>query len=136
MTKKELAITLHNQKYNCAQAVACAFAEDFGVDPQLVFKLCEGFGFGMGCMNGTCGAISGAIAILGLKNSDGNLSSPSSKPSTYQLSQMLHEQFAAKNNSTICNELKGVHTKKPLRSCTGCIEDAVEILEQILQLNM
>ena len=136
MTKKELANLLHNQKYNCAQAVACAFAEDFEIDPQLVFKMCEGFGLGMGCMNGTCGAISGAVAILGLKNSDGNLSSPSTKLNTYHLSKMLHDQFNTKNNSTICSELKGIHTGKPLRSCSGCIEDAVEILEQILQLNM
>ena len=74
MTKKELAISLHDQKYNCAQSVACAFAEDLNIDPQILFKICEGFGLGMGCMNGTCGAISGAVALLGMKNSDGNRS--------------------------------------------------------------
>lgn len=136
MTKKELANELHNQKYNCAQAVACAFADDFDADPQLVFKLCEGFGLGMGCMNGTCGAISGAIAILGLKNSDGNLSTPSTKLSTYQLSKEMHERFRTKNQGTICHDLKGIDTGKPLRSCAGCIEDAVEILEEILKENM
>ncbi len=136
MTKKNLANELHNKKYNCAQAVACAFAEDFGADPQLVFKLCEGFGLGMGCMNGTCGAISGAIAILGLKNSDGNLTTPSTKVSTYQLSKELHERFNGKNKGTICHELKGIGTDTPLRSCAGCIEDAVEILEEILKANM
>jgi C_GCAxxG_C_C family probable redox protein len=136
MTKKELANALHNQKYNCAQAVACAFAEDFDIDPQLVFKLCEGFGLGMGCMNGTCGAISGAIAILGLKNSDGNLTAPSTKVSTYQLSKNLHERFKEKNNATICHELKGIANGIPLRSCAGCIEDAVEILEEIIKENI
>lgn len=133
MTKKELAISLHDKKYNCAQSVACAFAEELNVDPQVLFKVCEGFGLGMGCMNGTCGAISGAIAVIGLKNSDGNLSAPASKANTYQLSQILHQKFAEKNDGTICRELKGVDTGKALRSCNGCIEDAVEILEEILK---
>lgn len=131
MTKKELAISLHNRKYNCAQSVACAFAEDLGVDSQILFRMCEGFGLGMGCMNGTCGAISGAIAVISFKNSDGNLTSPATKASTYQLSKMFHQKFAEKNGATICRDLKGIDTGKVLRSCNGCIEDAVEILEEI-----
>ena len=132
MTKKELAISLHDQKYNCAQSVACAFAEDLNIDPQILFKICEGFGLGMGCMNGTCGAISGAVALLGMKNSDGNLDSPATKASTYQLSRALLEKFQQKNSSTICKELKGIDTGTVLRSCPGCIEDAVEFVEEIL----
>lgn len=132
MTKKEFAISLHDKKYNCAQSVACAFAEDLNIDPQLLFKACEGFGLGMGCMNGTCGAISGAVALLGMKNSDGNLEAPATKVSTYQLSKELLEKFHQKNGSTICKELKGVGTGTVLRSCPGCIEDAVEIVEEIL----
>ena len=132
MTKKELAISLHDKKYNCAQSVACAFAEDLNVDPQLLFKVCEGFGLGMGCMNGTCGAISGAVALLGMKNSDGNLDSPATKAKTYQLSRELLERFQQKNSATICRELKGVETGTILRSCPGCIEDAVELVEEIL----
>ena len=40
-----------------------------------MFKLAEGFGLGMGCMDGTCGAVSGAVAIAGMCNSTGNLNS-------------------------------------------------------------
>ena len=72
MTKKELAIAYHNQKYNCAQAVAMAFAEEAGIDKELLFKVCEGCGLGMGGMEGTCGAVTGAVILAGLKNSDGN----------------------------------------------------------------
>lgn len=36
--------------YNCAQAVACAFAEEAGVDKATVFRIAEGFGSGMGTM--------------------------------------------------------------------------------------
>ncbi len=134
MTKKELAIALHDKKYNCAQAVACAFAEEIGVDMQTLFQACEGFGLGMGGMNGTCGAISGAIMLAGFKNSDGNIDNPATKASTYQLSKVILEKFAAKNQATRCRDLKGVDTGCMLRSCPGCIEDAVEIVQEVLGL--
>ena len=31
MTRKEKAIELHDKGFNCAQAVACAFAEETGI---------------------------------------------------------------------------------------------------------
>lgn len=134
MTKKELAIQLHNQKYNCAQAVACAFADEVGVDKKILFQACEGFGLGMGGMNGTCGAISGAVMLAGFKNSDGNIDNPATKASTYQLSKNILEKFAEKNQSTRCRDLKGIDTGNVLRSCPGCIEDAVEIVQEVLGL--
>lgn len=134
MTKKELAISLHNQKYNCAQAVACAFADEVGVDRKTLFQACEGLGLGMGGMNGTCGAISGAVMLAGFKNSDGNIDNPATKASTYQLSREILEKFAEKNQVTRCRDLKGVDTGTVLRSCPGCIEDAVEIVQEVLGL--
>lgn len=134
MTKKELANDLHDKKYNCAQAVACAFAEEIGVDMETLFKACEGFGLGMGGMNGTCGAISGAVMLAGFKNSDGNLDNPGTKVSTYQLSKTILEKFEEKNKATRCRDLKGEDTGKVLRSCPGCIEDAVEIVQEVLGL--
>jgi len=134
MTKKELAIQLHDKKYNCAQAVACAFAEEIGVDMQTLFQACEGFGLGMGGMNGTCGAISGAVMLAGFKNSDGDIDNPGTKASTYQLSRAILDKFAEKNQATRCRDLKGVDTGTVLRSCPGCIEDAVEIVQEVLGL--
>ena len=45
-TKVEKALELHGKGYNCAQAVACSFCEEFGVDQETMFKISEGFGFG------------------------------------------------------------------------------------------
>ena len=134
MTKKELAINLHDKKYNCAQAVACAFADEVGIDMQTLFKACEGFGLGMGCMNGTCGAISGAVMLAGFKNSDGNIDNPGTKASTYQIAKTILEKFEEKNKATRCRDLKGVDNGIVLRSCPGCIEDAVEIVQEVLGL--
>ena len=132
MTKKEEAIILHDRGCNCAQSVACAFAKEIGVAEEVLFAACEGFGKGMGDTNATCGAVSGAVLLAGLKNSCGNLEKPVSKGATYKLSKEIVAKFQEKNGSVICKELKGVETGCPLRSCDGCIEDAAALAEEIL----
>ena len=132
MKKKELAIAYHDKGYNCAQAVICAFSEELGVSEEILFKAAEGFGLGMGCMNGTCGAVSGAVMAAGFKNSTGNFDGPKSKLDTYKLSKQILESFEEKNGSVTCRELKGVDTGTVLRSCPGCIEDAVDLVSEVL----
>ena len=38
-TKAEQAIAFHDKGYNCAQAVACSFCKEFGVDEEEMFFL-------------------------------------------------------------------------------------------------
>ena len=109
------ALENHKKGYNCAQAVACAFSEQLGMDEKEVFRLMEPFGFGMGTM-GTCG----------------NLEVPTTKRQSYKDMKELTEKFQKKNGSVICREIKGVDTGKVLRSCDGCIADAVEFLQEYL----
>lgn len=94
--RTDKAAELHNKGYNCAQAVACSFCDEFGIDEAEMFRLTEGMGLGMGCMEGTCGAVNGAVTILGLLNSSANLEKPDSKGQTYKLSKELVETFKNK----------------------------------------
>lgn len=126
-----LATQKHQSGYNCAQAVACAFSEALGLDEDMVFRMAEGFGAGMGSMQGTCGAVTGAVMLAGLKNSQGS-HNVGTKGSTYQLSKEIIEEFEQKNGSSICKDLKGLETKQMLRSCSGCIEDAVKIVQKVV----
>ena len=129
-----IARTMENHKkgYNCCQSVACAYCDLVGVDEETMFKAAEAFGAGMGGMEATCGAVSGAVLLAGLKNSCGNLNMPVSKGATYKLSKEIVAKFQAKNGSVICKELKGMETGCPLRSCDGCIEDAAALAEEVL----
>ena len=134
MTKKELAIALHDKGYNCCQAVVCAFKDELGIDEETLFKAGEGFGFGMGSSHGTCGAVSGAVMAAGFKNSTANFDGPKSKADTYKLSKQILDAFEKKNGSLVCMDLKGIETGVVLRSCPGCIEDAVDIVQEVLGL--
>lgn len=128
MNRVEKALSNHKKGYNCSQSVACAFCDRTGVDEKTMFQVMEAFGLGGGDMQGTCGAVAGAAAIAGLINSTANLDSPDSKQKTYKIVKDMNARFREMNGSTICKELKGVETGKALRSCDGCIEDAVKIL--------
>ncbi len=132
--KQVKAADLHNKGYNCAQSVACAFCEELGFDEETVFRLAEGFGLGMGGMQCTCGAVSGAVMLAGMLHSKPEMSGRS-KAFTYKMAREIPAKFFEKNGSLICGELKGVETGKVLRSCPGCIDDAVEIAEEVLGLN-
>lgn len=131
-TRVEETITRHNKGYNCAQAVACTYCDLVGVDEETMFKMTEALGLGMGGMEGTCGAVTGACVLAGMKNSSGNLATPNSKGATYALSREIVNQFGSQNGSVVCKTLKGVESGKVLRPCQECIKDAATIAEQVL----
>ena len=128
----EKAVANHKKKYNCAQAVACAFCDKLGRDEKEVFELMEAFGLGMGTMC-TCGAVSAMAAVVGMVESDGALDAPKTKKESYKAMKALTEKFKEKNGTVVCKELKGVETKKVIRSCDGCVQDAAELLEEYLE---
>lgn len=135
MTKKELALEYHKKGYNCAQAVACVFCEDFGIAEEEMFRIAEGFGFGMGMME-VCGALSGLFMVIGLQNSVGDLEKgKSTKADTYKKVKACAAEFKEKNRSILCRELKGIGSDRPLCSCDQCIMDAVELAEEYLKEN-
>ena len=135
MTRKETALGYHKKGYNCCQAVACTFCRDFGISEEEMFRISEGFGFGMGMME-VCGAVSGTTIVLGLQNSVGSLEKgKSTKADTYKKVKECAAKFREKNQSIICRELKGIGSDRPICSCDQCIEDAVELTEAYLAAN-
>ncbi len=131
-TRVNKTIEKHDIGYNCAQSVACTYCDLVGMDEATMFRLTEALGAGMGNKEGTCGAVSGACILAGLKNSTGNLEHPDSKMNTYKIAAQIMDEFAKQNGSVVCKDLKGMETGKPLRSCPDCIRDAAALAEKIL----
>lgn len=127
----EKTLELRAKGYNCCQAVACTYCDLVGMDEDAMFRVAEGFGGGMGDMQGTCGAVSGAVLLAGMKNS-GGMKLHNTKAATQKLSKAIRTAFTVKNTSVVCKELKGVDTGKVLRTCPGCITDAAAIVETLL----
>ena len=129
----KLADELHRKGFSCAQSVAVACADMVDVPKEILFKATEGFGAGMGTMDGVCGALTGGLLIAGLKNSTANFAAPRSKSSTMKISKSMLTSFREKcGGAIICRELKGVDTGKMICSCPDCIKHGVEVVEEQL----
>lgn len=128
----KLADELHRKGFSCAQSVAVACADMVDVSEEILFKATEGFGAGMGTMDGVCGALTGGLLIAGLKNSTANFAAPKSKASTMKISKAMLTSFREKCGAIICRDLKGVDTGKMICSCPDCIKHGVEVVEEEL----
>ncbi|NCC64250.1 MAG: C_GCAxxG_C_C family protein [Spirochaetia bacterium] len=128
----ERARLFRERGYNCAQAVACSFAQEVGLDEQTLFRVVEGLGGGMGFHKATCGAVSAAAVVVGLLSSVGVVDQDAKKV-TYNRIGAIVDAFYTENKSLVCRELLGEDTQIVLRSCDGCVEDVVLSVHKMLQ---
>ena len=101
---------------NCAQAVVLSYADKLLLEEETLKKLAAGYGGGMGCMEGTCGALVGAVMVAGMLT-DGQ--------GTGRYAREILLGFRERCGATICKDLKGVETGKVLCPCTECVRNAV-----------
>lgn len=143
MTKSEKALELFSNNFNCSQAVFAAFAGDFGLDEQLALKLATSFGGG--ARNGDiCGAVSGALLVIGLKYGHYIASDNSQKSRAYEIAVDFTKRFKQANGSIVCRELLGYDLTVPQEMacikekglfadvCPRMVKSSVEILESVL----
>lgn len=131
-SRVEEAAERHKKGYNCSQAVVCTYCDILGIEEKAAFRMSEGFGAGMGDMENTCGALSGAVMLAGIKNSDGNLEEPKTKGKTYQFSKEITKRFQERCGSAVCKEIKGIATGQPKYACRDCVRAAAAIAEDLL----
>ena len=142
MSRIEQAVGKFEKGFNCSQAVLSSFSEQFGLDHELALKIATGFGGGMH-INGTCGAVTGAVMVLGLKY--GNTEEDKqAKENTYKKVIEFANKFSVRNSTVRCHDLLGcdittmegvqIAREKGLFSsiCPRLVQDAAEILEEML----
>jgi C_GCAxxG_C_C family probable redox protein len=144
MSKKDQAKDLFKQGYSCSQAVAAVFAKDHGLPFDTALKLAQGFGGGMARLAETCGAVTGAIIVIGLKHGRTRTEDEAAKERTYALVQELVRRFRARHGALDCRDLLGCDIGTPEgrklaaegklhdKLCPLLVVSAVEILEDIL----
>lgn len=126
------ALMLHKKGFNCAQAVILPFCGEFGIDRVTAMKMAEGFGAGMGGCQYICGALSGAVMVAGLKSCNGNLNDHTSKKDTYAVCRELTAAFEKECGSCNCSVIRGLETKKALKTCDECVMIAANLAEKLL----
>ncbi len=150
-SRREKAIQLFQEGYNCSQAVFAAFCDEYHIPKELGLKLSSSFGGGMGRMREVCGAVSGMFMVAGLETGAIDGRDTQGKKKNYDMVQNLAAKYRKKNGSIICRELLGLekdglqksftdtcpearteqYYKK--RPCVELVGDAVDILEELLK---
>jgi C_GCAxxG_C_C family probable redox protein len=138
------AVEMFGEGYSCSQAVVAAYADRFGVDRDAALRIASGLGGGLGRSGNVCGAVTGAILILGLKFGTTNPKDKSGKFECYNKVQFFCDEFRTRTGSLICRELLGfdfntpegmIHSKRPgaFEHCPEFVQIAAEILDSMLE---
>ncbi len=124
------ALSNFDNQFSCSQSVVLAFADELGLDKRQAAAVASGFGSGMGDTNGTCGALSGAIMALNMKNAGADPDGKGNKPQIYAKVRELKAEFRAKMGSDVCGNLikSTIEKGKPKReNCALCVKTATEL---------
>jgi C_GCAxxG_C_C family probable redox protein len=145
MDKTESALQYFKTGFNCAQSVLTPFGNQFKLSEDHCLKMACAFGAGMGRQQHTCGAVTGALMVLGLHFGKGKTDDNSKKIRTYEKSVEFMNAFKEKHGSINCLDLlDGLHMTIPEESkeidarelyrvrCIGYVRDAVEITEKLI----
>ena len=145
MSEVEKAVSCFNEGFMCSQAVLSAYAEQLGLDQEAALKVSAAFGGGMGRMGETCGAVTGAFMVIGLKYGRTMVQDTQAHEKTTQLVREFVDEFKSINGSIMCRELLGcdLGTQDGLKTfvdnklrdtlCTKFVRDAAQIVEQLLK---
>ena len=139
------ALSYFEEDFSCSQAVLSAYGPQFGLDREMALKVAGAFGGGMGRLGETCGAVTGAFMVIGLKYGKTRTEDEQTKDQAYRLVQEFAHEFKSRNESIVCRELLGcdISTAEGLSAarqkglfavlCPKFVQDAAEILDQLLE---
>ncbi len=113
MSRRDKAKLLFSEGFNCAQSVLGAFAQDFGMKPGESHKVATAFGSGMARAGLTCGCVTGALMVLGLKEGMKKNTDAAARETTFADAVRFMEAFKRKHGSTECRKLVGCDLSDP-----------------------
>jgi C_GCAxxG_C_C family probable redox protein len=144
MTKSDEALASFQSGITCSSAVFSAFSHELRLDEKTAKKIGCGFGAGVSRTGNICGAVSGAIMVIGLKYGKAEQGDDAATEKTRALTRQFIQEFTKKNSSVNCTELLGHNLKNQNEydaaananlfrtMCPEYVRDAADILERIL----
>ena len=138
------AVAAYSRGYNCSMAVFSVYAPEFGLDAETAARIGSPFGAGVAKTGEICGAVSGALMVIGLTQKPDTIRDPASREKVYALARRFIDGFTARNNSVNCTDLMGCDLSDPQQftearekklfatRCPTLVRDAGEILDGLL----
>jgi C_GCAxxG_C_C family probable redox protein len=144
MKKSKDAVDIFNSGFNCAQSVLASHCEELDLPETTAKKIACGFGGGIGYLGEVCGAVTGAIMLIGLKYGKHTESDNEAKEKTYNLVKKFTDSFKKEFGSIHCPELLKYDLSKEdqlqaarksgvfKKLCPVFVKRSVELAEEIL----
>lgn len=146
MSQEAEARRYFDQKYNCAQSVLAPFTERFELDIDTAFKITTPFGGGMSHAGQVCGAVSGALMVIGL--AAGVTAYDEDKVNAcYEMVQEFQSRFQTLHVNVTCQGLLGLDISKLAdlekareldlfhTLCPKFVGDATRIVGEMLEMD-
>lgn len=144
MDRIEMATTLFDEGYNCAQSLLAAFGPSLGLDRRTAMKLGSPLGGGLSRTGGVCGAAMGALLVLGLRHGHTNIDDDKQIDLCRSEAREFLRRFGVQRGGTTCPDILKADLSQPgelerakseelfQKSCPSAVRSAAEILDELL----
>lgn len=142
MSRPQQVVAAFESGFNCSQAILCSYGPDHGLSPLHALQVASGFGGGM-ARGDTCGAVTGALMVLGLRYGPQDTSDKAANADVYSKIADFCAKFESRCGSVTCRELLGCDLSTPegmdhaksndlFRTiCPKMVEEAADIIEEM-----
>jgi len=142
MNNPEKAVEFFKGGRNCSQSVVSAFGPSCGLPAETCIRIAAPFGGGIGHIQETCGAVTGAIMILGMVHGAGT-ENRDARDGIIEKTREFIREFKKRHRTVRCRDLLGcdITTKAGLaaardggafNACADYVQTAAEILDTML----
>ncbi len=147
MPLTQKATELFAEGYSCSQSLLASRAGQFGLSAENALKVSAAFGGGLGRQGEVCGAVSGALMVIGLAHGQTTPQQKEAKEHTYQLTRRFIAEFTRRTGALHCSDLLGCQIGTPeglqlaqeqslfKTVCPRLVAEASQILDEILNEN-
>ena len=120
MQKTDYGANAFLNGFFCAQAVFSSFSEDYGLDVVTARKIAGGLGSGARAAE-LCGAVSGAVLVIGLKYGHGTADDAKMREKCSAETEEFVRRFREANGNIVCRDLLecDISTKEGMENARG-----------------
>ena len=138
------AEAMFGQGFNCAQAVLSCCGKDYGVSREMGCRMGSAFVGGMGLMGLTCGSVTGAFMLVGMKHAQLDAKDAAPAGRANRVVREFSRRWNEMHGSLACKDLLGydISTPEGLKAaaaskvfatrCPIYVRDAAALAEHLL----
>ncbi len=130
---------LYEEGWSCSQAILMAWADEFGLEPTLASRLADPLSGGMAGTGEMCGAIGGALLVIGLAQGRVSAGDLDVKQRCRNTAKHFIEEFRSQYGEHRCDHLVPQTNRsreevlaEQHKLCPGIVLGAADILSRIL----